>query len=262
MGPYMTQLHDIHLWEVTWGHARRKRWTHALDWRIKPMQLCISHPRLHKGQKYSTHTIYCRMAITWKSTFMRFFFKQGMVGYDNLDQLFLTLVYQLAINRSVRTYQVSDDRGSISSNEIPHHTTAKPHYGSFEIATNTLSFSNTDYWWTYEYEEEEFHNAFLVLIFKVLLDPAVVMRFIIPGLSGYQCESISLKHLILVWLVDSWPFSHTPYGCYIGTAFFSPLIPFPIRKLLIIEHHRLINLSSVKQEVHMQKKKWILLQST
>ena len=143
-----------------------------------------------------------------------------MVGCDNLDQLFSTLAYQLAINTTGLREHV--EQAMTEDPALPKKSPATqlqkliidplkllPTPGPSPI----LIIDGLD-----KCEGGEFQDDFLVLISDALLDPTVTIRFIISGLSGHQYESMSHNRLVLGWLVsDSWPFSHT---LYIGTIFF------------------------------------------
>ena len=157
------------------------------------------------------------------------FFKQGLAECDNLDQLFSTLAYQLAINTSGLRKHV--EQAMIEDPALPKKSPAtqlqKLIIDPLKLLPTPrpspiLIIDGLD-----EYEGEEFQDAFLELISNVLLDPAVTMQFIILGPLGPQYESMSCNRLVLDRLhIHAWPVLHTLYGYYksgnIGTAFFFP----------------------------------------
>jgi Cdc6-like AAA superfamily ATPase len=162
-----------------------------------------------------------------RQSYACFFFKQGMAGCDNLDQLFSTLAYQLAINTTglrehVEQAMIEDPALPMKS---PTTQLQKLIIDPFKLLPTPrpspiLIIDGLD-----ECEGEEFQDAFLVLISTVLLDPAVTMRFIISGLSDQQYESMSRNRLVLGWLVLDRPHTHArPFFLYasgnIATAFF------------------------------------------
>jgi hypothetical protein len=162
-----------------------------------------------------------------RQSYACFFFKQGMVGCDNVDQLFSTLAYQLAINTTGLREHV--EQAMIEDPALPMKSPAtqlqKLIIDPFKLLPTPrpspiLIVDGLD-----ECEGEEFQDAFLVLISKVLLDPAVTMRFIISGLSEHQYESMSRNHFVLGWLALDRPHTHArPFFLYasgnIATAFF------------------------------------------
>ena len=155
------------------------------------------------------------------------FFKQGLAGCDNWDQLFSTLAYQLAINTSGLREHV--EQAMIEDPALPKKSPAtqlqKLIIDPLKLLPTPrpspiLIIDGLD-----EYEGEEFQDAFLELISKVLLDPAVTMRFIISGPKGPRYESMSCNGLVLGWLALDRQHSHAwLYGCYISgntsTTFF------------------------------------------
>jgi hypothetical protein len=161
-----------------------------------------------------------------RQSYACFFFKQGMAGCDNLDQLFSTLAYQLAINTTGLREHV--EQAMIEDPALPMKSPAtqlqKLIIDPFKLLPTPrpspiLIIDGLD-----ECEGEEFQDAFLVLISKVLLDPAVTMRFIISGLSDHQHENMSRHRLVLGWLVLDRPHFHVRPFLYafgnIGTAIF------------------------------------------
>jgi DNA polymerase III delta prime subunit len=145
-----------------------------------------------------------------RQSYACFFFKQDLAECDNLDQLFSTLAYQLAINTSGLREHV--DHAMIEDPALPKKSPAtqlqKLIIDPLKLLPTPrpspiLIIDGLD-----ECEGEEFQDAFFVLISQGLLDPAVTMRFIISGPLGSRYESMSRNRLVLGWLAHARPFSH------------------------------------------------------
>jgi hypothetical protein len=121
-----------------------------------------------------------------------FFFKRDVVGCDNMDQLFSTLAYQLAINipsmrEHVERAMMEDPALSMRSPAtqlqklitIPLKLLPTPRFSPI------LIIDGLD-----ECEREESQDAFLALISQVLDDPAVTIQFVVSGLQGQKYERV------------------------------------------------------------------------
>jgi len=121
-----------------------------------------------------------------------FFFKRGVVGCDNMDQLFSTLAYQLAIN--IPSMREHIERAMIEDPALPMRSPATQLQKLILIplkllptprSSPILIIDGLD-----ECEGEEYQDAFLALISQVLDDPAVMVQFIVSGLQGKGWERV------------------------------------------------------------------------
>jgi len=123
-----------------------------------------------------------------------FFFKRGVVGCDNMDQLFSTLAYQLAINipsmrEHIEQAMMEDPalpmRSAVTQLQkliiIPFKRLPTPRSSSSLI----LIIDGLD-----ECEGKESQDAFLTPISQVLEDSAVTIQFIVSGLQGHEYERV------------------------------------------------------------------------
>jgi hypothetical protein len=117
-----------------------------------------------------------------------FFFNRGVVGCDNMDQLFSTLAYQLAINMPSMREHI--EQAMMEDPALPMRSAAtqlqKLIIDPFKLlppprSSLILIIDGLD-----ECEKEECQDAFLGLISQVLEDPAVTFRFLISGLQGHE----------------------------------------------------------------------------
>jgi len=122
-----------------------------------------------------------------------FFFKRGVVGCDNMDQLFSTLAYQLAIN--IPSMREHIERAMIEDPALPMRSPATQLQKLILIPLKLLPtpcsspiifiIDGLD-----ECEGEEYQDAFLALISQVLDDPVVTIQFIVSGLQGQGYERV------------------------------------------------------------------------
>ena len=70
----------------------------ALDRKIEFMELCILNPRTGVERTAFMQTIADQLQTEHRQPYACFFFNRGVVVCDNMDQLYSTLAYQLAIN--------------------------------------------------------------------------------------------------------------------------------------------------------------------
>ena len=163
-----------------------------------------------------------------RKSYACFFFKQGMVGCDNLKQLFSTLAYQLAIN-------TTDLREHIGQAMIEDPALPKkcPATQLQRLIIDPFKFLLTSHPSPIliidglnECEEEKSQDLCLALISQLLTDPTVTIRVIISGLSDRQYEHMRRTGLDLGWLDLDRPHGHVRTPCMvaiygiIGTAFF------------------------------------------
>jgi len=131
-----------------------------------------------------------------------FFFRRGVVGCDNLDQLFSTLAYQLAINTAgLRQHieQAMMDDPALSRKSAATQL-QKLIIDPFKLLSIPCPSPILVIEGLNECEEENFEDAFLGLISEALLDPGVRIRFIISGISDHDYESTCRNRLVLGWL--------------------------------------------------------------
>ena len=138
--------------------------------------------RLHAERRYS---------------YACFFFGRGVVGCDNLDQLFSTLAYQFAINTAGIRQHI--EQAIVEDPALPMKSAAtqlqKLIIDPFKLLpapcpSPILIIEGFD-------ECEEIQDTFLGLISEILLDRTVRMRFIISGISDRKYESMYHNRLVL-----------------------------------------------------------------
>jgi len=117
-----------------------------------------------------------------------FFFNRGVVGCDNMDQLFSTLAYQLAINTPSMREHI--ENAMMEDPALPMRSAAtqlqKLIINPFKLlppprSPLILIIDGLD-----ECEGKECQDAFLALISQVLEDPAVMIQLIVSGLQGHE----------------------------------------------------------------------------
>jgi hypothetical protein len=128
-----------------------------------------------------------------------FFFNRGVVGCHNMDQLFSTLAYQLAINMPSMREHI--EQAMMQDPALPRRSAATQLQKLIIIPFKPLPtpppsliliIDGLD-----ECEGEESQNTFLELISQVLEDPAVTIQFIISGLQGHERMSGAGSCLVL-----------------------------------------------------------------
>ena len=133
-------------------------------------------------------TIADRLQAENRHPYACFFFKRGVVGCDNMDQLFSTLAYQLAINMPSMREHI--EQAVMKDPALPMRCAAtqlqKLIINPFKLlppprSSLILIIDGLD-----ECEEEESRDSFLGLISEVLEDPAVTIQFILSGLQGHE----------------------------------------------------------------------------
>jgi len=121
-----------------------------------------------------------------------FFFKRGVVECDNMDQLFSTLAYQLAIN--IPSMREHIEQAMMEDPALPMRSPAMQLQKLIIMplkllptprSSPILIIDGLD-----ECEGEEYQDAFLALISQVLDDPAVTIQFIVSGLQGQGYERV------------------------------------------------------------------------
>jgi hypothetical protein len=136
-----------------------------------------------------------------------FFFNRGVVGCHNMDQLFSTLAYQLAINMPSMREHI--EQAMMEDPALPRRSAATQLQKLIIIPFKLLPtpppsliliIDGLD-----ECEGEESQDAFLELISKVLEDPAVTIQFIVSGLQGHEYERVRSAGGCLVLDHDSKP---------------------------------------------------------
>jgi Cdc6-like AAA superfamily ATPase len=132
-----------------------------------------------------------------------FFFKRGVVGCDNMDQLFSTLAYQLAIN--IPSMREHIEQAMMEDPALPMRSPAtqlqKLIIIPFKLlptprSSPILIIDGLD-----ECEGEESQDAFLALISQVLEDPAVTIQFIVSGLQGQEYERVVVRAAVSFWIM-------------------------------------------------------------
>jgi len=117
-----------------------------------------------------------------------FFFNRGVVGCDNMDQLFSTLAYQLAIN--IPSMRKHIEQAMVEDPALPRRSATTQLQKLIIIPFKLLPtprpsliliIDGLD-----ECEGEDSQDAFLELISQVLEDPAVTIQFIVSGLQGHK----------------------------------------------------------------------------
>ena len=116
-----------------------------------------------------------------------FFFQRGVVGCDNMDQVFSTLAYQLAI--SIPGMREHIERAMMEDPALPMRSAATQLQKLIITPIKLLPpprspiiliIDGLD-----ECEGEEPQDAFLGLISQVLEDPGVTIQFVVSGLQGH-----------------------------------------------------------------------------
>jgi len=128
-----------------------------------------------------------------------FFFNRSVVGCDDMDQLFSTLAYQLAINMPSMREHI--EHAMMEDPALPMRSAAsqlqKLIINPFKLlppprSPLILIIDRLD-----ECEGEESQDGFLGLISQVLEDPAVTIQFIVSGLQGHERVRVAGGCLIL-----------------------------------------------------------------
>jgi hypothetical protein len=138
-------------------------------------------------------TIAERLQAENRHPYACFFFQRGVVGCDNMDQLLLTLAYQLAIN--VPSMREHIEQAMMEDPALPMRSAAtqlqKLIIAPFKLLPTPRSSSSLiliidglD-----ECEGKESRDAFLALISQALED-SVTIQFIVSGLQGQQYERV------------------------------------------------------------------------
>jgi len=161
------------------------------------------------GKTALMQTIAEELQAETRQPYACFFFKRGVVGCDNMDQLFSTLAYQLAINIPSMREQI--EQAMIEDPALPMRSAATQLQKLIIIpfkhlptprSSPVLIIDGLD-----ECEREESQDAFLALISQALEDPAVTIKFIISELQGQECERVGSSGSCLV--LDHDRFLHT-----------------------------------------------------
>lgn len=170
------------------------------------MQLGILNQRAYRIRKDSVHAnIAEQLQAENRQPYACFFFDRGVAGCNNIDQLFSTLAYQLAIN--IPSMREHIERALMEDPALPLRSAAtqlqKLIINPFKLlptprSSLILIIDGLD-----ECEGEESQDAFLALISRVLEDPAVTIRFIVFGLQGREYERICGRGSCLVLDHDS-----------------------------------------------------------
>jgi hypothetical protein len=138
-------------------------------------------------------TIAERLQAENRHPYACFFFQRGVVGCDNMDQLLLTLAYQLAIN--VPSMREHIEQAMMEDPALPMRSAAtqlqKLIITPFKLLPPPRSSSSLlliidglD-----ECEGKEFRDAFLALVSQALED-SVTIQFIVSGLQGQEYERV------------------------------------------------------------------------
>ena len=123
-----------------------------------------------------------------------FFFNRDVAGCDNMDQLFLTLAYQLAMN--IPSMRERIEQVMMEDPALPKRSAAtqlqKLIVIPFKLLPTPCSSSSLiliidglD-----ECEWKESRDAFVALISQVLEDSAVTIQFIVSGLQEHEYEHV------------------------------------------------------------------------
>jgi len=152
------------------------------------------------GKTALVQSIAERLQAENRHSYACFFFRRG----DNMDQLFSTLAYQLAMNTAgVRQHvgQAIVDNPALPT-KAPAIQLQKLIIDPFKLLPTPRPSPILIIEGLNECEEEEFKEAFLAIISNVLLDPTVAIRFIVSGISEQHDESIrhNCNCLVLGWL--------------------------------------------------------------
>ena len=121
-----------------------------------------------------------------------FFFNRDVVGCDNMDQLFSTLAYQLAIN--IPSMREHIEQAMVEDPALPMRSAATQLQKLIIIPFKLLPplrsspsliliIDGVD-----ECEGKGSRDAFLALISQVLEDSGVTIQFIVSGLQGHEYE--------------------------------------------------------------------------
>ena len=128
-----------------------------------------------------------------------FFFNRSVVGCDDMDQLFSTLAYQLAINMPSMREHI--EHAMMEDPALPMRSAAsqlqKLIINPFKLlppprSPLILIIDRLD-----ECEGEESQDGFIALISQVLEDPAVTIQFIVSGLQGHERVRVAGGCLVL-----------------------------------------------------------------
>ena len=121
-----------------------------------------------------------------------FFFQRDVVGCDNMDQLFSTLAYQLAINvpsmrEHIEQVMMKDPALPMRSADTQLQKFIITPFKLLPIPRSSLILIIDGF---DECKEEESQDAFVALISQVFEDPAVTIQFIVSGLQTHKYERV------------------------------------------------------------------------
>jgi hypothetical protein len=191
MVPYKTLQHGIHPQDVCPG-TRKKEKKIIMRW-IKEPNPCSSvflirgHTRVE--QTAFMQTIAEQLQAENRQPYACFFFKRGAIGCDNMDQLFSTLAYQLAIN--IPSMREHIEKAMIEDPALPMRSAATQSQKliiiPFKLLPTPRSSSSLiliidglD-----ECEGRGISGSFsCTVISQVLEDSVVTIQFIVSGLQG------------------------------------------------------------------------------
>jgi len=153
------------------------------------------------GKTALVQSIAERLQAENRHSYACFFFRRG----DNMDQLFSTLAYQLAMNTSGVRQHV--EQAIVDNPALPRKA---PRTQLQKVIIDPLKLLPTPrpspiliIEGLNECEEKELQDAFLAIVSEVLLDSTTAIRFIISGISDRQYQStcgMPRNCLVLGWL--------------------------------------------------------------
>ena len=123
-----------------------------------------------------------------------FFFERGVVGRDNIDQLFSTLAYQLAIK--IPSMREHIEQAMMEDPALPMRSAATQLQKLIIIPFKLLPTPRSSLIFIIdgldelECEGKESQDAFLALISQVLEDSALTIQFIVSGLQAQEYERV------------------------------------------------------------------------
>ena len=167
-----------------------RRW--IKNWPNPRSSVFLVQGRTGVGKTALMQTIAEELQAETRQPYACFFFKRGVVGCDNMDQLFSTLAYQLAIN--IPSIREHIEQAMIEDPALPMRSAATQLQKLIIIpfkhlptprSSLILIIDGLD-----ECEGEKSEDDFLALISQALEDPAVTIKFIVSGLQGQECECV------------------------------------------------------------------------
>jgi len=191
--------------------TRKKEKETIMSWIEKPnprSSVFLIQGRTRIEETAFMQTIAERLQAEDRQPYACFFFQRGVVGCDNMDQLFLTLAYQLAINFPRMRERI--EQAMMEDPALPMRSAAtqlqKLIITPFKLLPTPRSSSSLvliidglD-----ECEGKEPRDAFLALISQVLED-SVTIQFIVSGLQGQEYERVRSMGAVSFWITTLEP---------------------------------------------------------